>query len=100
MNICINFLIELKKLTFQTLEENKKSKCHMMHIGSSNKVCLDMKVHGNTVEKVSQAVYLGDVISSDESSTLDIKDRLSKGMGQVNTVMNLLSTVLGLVILK
>ena len=59
-----------------------------------------MKVHGHTVEKVSQAVYLGDVISSDESSTLDIKDRLSKGMGQVNTVMNLLSTVLGLVILK
>ena len=59
-----------------------------------------MKVHGHTVEKVSQAVYLGDVISSDESSTLDIKDRLSKGMVQVNTVMNLLSTVLGLVILK
>ena len=43
INICINSLIELKKLTFHTPEENKKSKCHMMHIGSSNKVCPGMK---------------------------------------------------------
>ena len=93
MNICINSLIELKKLTFHTPEENKKSKCHMMHIGNSSKVCPDMKVHGHTVEKVSQAVYLGDVLSSDGSNTLNIKDKVSKGMGQVNTVMNLLCTV-------
>ena len=93
MNISINSLIELKKLTFHTPEENKKSKCHMMHIGNSSKVCPDMKVNGHTVERVSQAVYLSDVISSDGSNTLNIRDRVSKGMGQVNTVMNLLCTV-------
>ena len=82
MNICINSLIELKKLIFHTPEENKESKCHMMHICSSNKVCPGIKVlHGHTVKKVTQAVYLGDVVSSDGSNTLNIKDRVSKGMG-------------------
>ena len=41
MNITINTLIELKKLKFHTPVENKKSKCHMLHIGNANTVCPD-----------------------------------------------------------
>ena len=93
MNISINTLIELKKLTFHTPDGKKKSKCHMMHIGRENKVCPDMKVHGKYVERVSQAVYLGDVLSQDGSNTKNVKDRVSKGMGQMNTIISLLNTV-------
>ena len=52
-----------------------------------------MKVHGKDVDSVSQAVYLGDVICQDGSNIGHINDRLSKGMGQMNTVMNLLKSV-------
>ena len=72
MTISINTLIELKKLTFHTPEVNKKSKCHVMHIGKENKSCPEMKVHGKVVESVSQAVNLGDVISQDGSNTSNI----------------------------
>ena len=81
MNITINTLIELKRLQFHVPQVNKKSKCHLMHIGKSNGVCPDMKVHGHTVDRVSQAVYLGDVISQDGSNTANINDRVAKGMG-------------------
>ena len=50
-------------------------------------------MHGHTVDKVNQAVYLGDIITSDGSNTSNIKDRVSKGMGQINTIMNILNTV-------
>ena len=93
MNISINTLIDLKKLTFHTPEANKKSKCHALHIGKENKACPEMKVHGQAVESVSQAVYLGDVLSQDGSNTNNIKDRVSKGMGQMNTILTLLKTV-------
>ena len=41
MNTSINSLIELKKLSFHIPVANKKSNCHVMHIGSGrdNKVC-------------------------------------------------------------
>ena len=55
MNITINTLIELKRLKFHIPEGNKKSKCHLRHIGKTNGVCPDMKVHGHTVDRVSQA---------------------------------------------
>ena len=35
MNTSINSMIELKKLKFHTPEENKRTKCHIMHIGST-----------------------------------------------------------------
>ena len=93
MNTTINTLIELKKLQFHVPEVKKKSKCHLMHIGKANMVCPDMKVHGHTVDRVDKAVYLGDVISCDGSNTSNIQDRVSKGMGQMNTIMTLLKTV-------
>ena len=44
---------------------------------------------GHTVDKVSQAVYLGDIISQDGSNTANIRDRVGKGTGQMNTIMTL-----------
>ena len=93
MNISINTLIELKKFKFHTPAENKKSKCHMLHIGSASTECPDMKVHGHTVDKVSQAVYLGDIISQDGTNSANIRDRAAKGTGQMNTILTLLKTV-------
>ena len=93
VNVTINSIIELKKLRFHTPEDKKRSKCHVLHIGSNEKTCTGMKVHGQDVDSVSQAVYLGDVICQDGSNAGHIKDRVSKGMGQMNTVMNLLKAV-------
>ena len=53
MNITINTLIELKKVRFHTPEENKRSKCHSMHIGKPSKICNKMKVHGYEAETVN-----------------------------------------------
>ena len=93
MNTSINALIELKKLTFHTPDGKKKSKCHVMHIGNQNKECPEMRVHGVAVESVSKAVYLGDILSSDGSNTANIKDRVSKGTGQMNTILNMMKTI-------
>jgi hypothetical protein len=87
INTSRNTLIELKKLTFHTPVANKKSKCHLMHIGRENKGCPEMKVHGQTVDRVSQVLYLGDVIISNGSNASNEKDRVSKGMGQLNTIL-------------
>ena len=65
----------------------------MMHVGRASKVCPDMLVHGHKADTVSQAVYLGDIICQDGTNTSNIKDRVAKGMGQVNTIMHLLQTV-------
>ena len=93
MNASINTIIELKKLTFHTPEVGKKSKCHTMHIGKESQVCPDMKIHGVKADRVSQAEYLGDIISNDGSNTQNVKNRVSKGMGLVTQIINILKTV-------
>ena len=52
-----------------------------------------MKVHGHEAESVSEAVYLGDIISCNGTNTSNVKSRTSKGMGQVNTIMTMLKAV-------
>ena len=56
-------------------------------------MCPGMKVHGHESESVSQAVYLGDIISCNGTNTSNVKSRTSKGMGQVNTIMTMLKAV-------
>ena len=41
----INAQIELKKLEFHTPDASGKTKCHKMHVGPTNSVCPDLKVH-------------------------------------------------------
>ena len=93
MNTTINTLIELKKLKFHTPVKNKKSKCHSLHIGKPSKWCPTMKVHGKEADRVSEALYLGDIVSEDGRNTKNIKSRVSKGMGIVTDIMDILNTV-------
>ena len=63
-----------------------------MHIGKP-KNCLKMKVNGQVADTVSEALYLGDVISQDGKNTKNVKNRVSKGMGIVTDIIDILNTV-------
>ena len=52
-----------------------------------------MKVHGVSADRVTQTVYLGDIISEDGKNTLNIKNRTSKGSGLVTEIMNMLNSL-------
>ena len=92
-NVTINTMIELKKLQFHIPDENKKSKCHFLHIGKENKYCPGMKVHGIKAGRVEEAVYLGDILRQDGKNTSNIKSRVKKGLGIVTKIMDILKTV-------
>ena len=92
-NITINTMIGIKNLEFHIPKTNKKSKCHYLHIGKQNHVCPGMKVHGYRAEKVSEAVYLGDVIRQDGKNSSNIRNRVKKGMGIVTRIMDVLKTI-------
>ena len=93
INIAINTIIELKKLQFHIPEVSKKSKCHFMHIGKPNKHCPGMKVHGHQADQVSEAVYLGDILRADGKNSSNVKMRVSKGVGIVGEIMEVLNCV-------
>ena len=50
-------------------------------------------VHGKVADRVSEALYLGDIISADGKNSKNIKSRVSKGMGILTDIMNILNTV-------
>ena len=52
-----------------------------------------MKVHGHVADKVTEAVYLGDTISTDGKNTSNISNRVNKGLGIVTKVMDMLKNV-------
>ena len=92
LNRMINTKIEAKKMRFHTPDEKGKSKCHTIHVGRK-KDCLDLKVHGFQVEKVSNDTYLGDIISQDGKNKHNIESRVAKGIGLVSQIMDILKTV-------
>ena len=57
-NVFINTQIEMKKLEFHTPDKNGKSKYHKTHVGKSNVMCPDLKVHGTPMGQVSEDTYL------------------------------------------
>ena len=85
LNTTINTIIEAKKLQFHIPEPGKKSKCHSLHIGPPSPACPGMRVHGYPADRVTEAVYLGDVIRSDE--------RLKKGMGIISKILDVLKSI-------
>ena len=93
LNTFVNAQIETKKLRFHVPDANGKSKCHFMHIGKSTNPCPELQVHGTIMEKVSEDTYLGDIISEDGKNTKNIKSRISKGVGIISQIMNMLETV-------
>ena len=93
MNTFINNEIEMKKLRFHIPDNEGKSKCHIIHIGKKKIDCQVLKVHGCPMEGVKSDTYLGDVLSCDGKNTLNIEARVSKGLGVVSQIMDLLRNV-------
>ena len=90
VNITINAEIEMKKLRFHIPDEEGKSKCHVMHIGKDTMECQKLEVHGSPMEVVDSDTYLGDIIASNGKNTLNIENRVAKGLGIVSQIMDLL----------
>ena len=93
LNLVINNKIEMKKLRLHTPNENGKSKCHILHIGKKSNMCPKLKVHGSPMEKVTSDTYLGDIVASDGKNKTNIENRVSKGLGLVSQIMDLLKSV-------
>ena len=93
LNTFINTQIELKKLKFHISDKQGWSKCHKLHVGPKNRTCPVLKVHNTVVEEVTEFTYLGDIISSDGKNTKNIKNRISKEVGKISEIMNLLEMV-------
>ena len=92
-NIFVNKEIEMKKLRFHTPDENGSSKCHSLHIGKKKMKCQELKVHGYPMEMVQKDEYLGDMIAANGRNTVNIEKRVSKGMGIISQIMDLLKNV-------
>ena len=82
-----------EKLRFHVPDDKGKSKCHKLHIGKNEETCPILKVHGTVMEKVEEDTYLGDIISSDGKNTKNIADRISKGIGKISQIEQLLDMV-------
>ena len=59
-----------------------------MHSGKSMISCPTLKVHGTCMQEVTEDRYLGDILSSK-----CIKERISKGVGIQNQILNLLEMI-------
>ena len=93
LNTYINTRIELKKLNFHVPDEHGHTKCHKMHIGLKNNTCPELRVHGTKMEDVIDNEYLGDVIMQNGKNTKNVKKRVSRGLGVISQIMNLLESV-------
>ena len=93
INTYITSQIETKKMKFHTPDVNGKSKCHFLHIGTKTKVCPELQVHGTKIQKVTEETYLGDIISEDGKNSKNVKHRISKGIGIISQILNILENV-------
>ena len=83
----------MKKLKFHVPDKNGKTKCHKIHIGKNEEFCPKLKVHGTEMESVNEDTYLGDVLSGDGKNTKNINKRISKGIGIMSSIFNLLDQI-------
>ena len=90
LNTYLNAQVEMKKLRFHTIGKNGKSKCVKIHIGKHNHNCPTLRVHGTVMQEVNEEMYLGDILSSDGKNSKNIKNRISKGIGIISQIMNIL----------
>ena len=47
-------------------------------------------VHGTIMGHVTEATYLGDIISHDGKNTKNVNSRVAKGLGIITDIMNML----------
>jgi hypothetical protein len=83
----------MKKLRFHVPDVNGKSKCHKLHIGANHGMCPILKVHNTVMESVTEDTYSGDIISSDGKNSKNIADRISRGIGKINQIEQMLEMV-------
>ena len=93
LNTFLTTQCEMKKLQFHIPDEQGKTKCHQMHIGKKSVICPTLKIHGYNMEKVLSDKYLGDILCSSGSNSLNLKDRIGKGIGKINEIMSILDTI-------
>ena len=74
-------------------DKKGKSKCHKIHVGKNHDTCSVLKVHGTEMESVKYDTYLGDIISADGKNTRNIQHRISKGVGKITQILNILNTI-------
>ena len=92
-NAVINKEIEMKNLRLHTGNNTKESKCHRIHVGKLKEHCRRLVVHGSPMVDVMNDSYLGDVISSDGKVNLTVENRVSRGIGIVSQIFDILKEV-------
>ena len=88
LNSIINAKVESKKLRLS------EDKCYKIHICKKKSLCTQvLKVHDSTMKTVTQATYLGDVLS--EKGTIDetIEQRCQKAYGIISQITSMLSSI-------
>ena len=93
LNTFINVQIEMKKLRFHTPGPQGKSRCHKIHVGSTNEFCPKLYVHGTIMQSVESETYLGDVISGDGLNKQNISSRVSRRQGKVAEIISLIESI-------
>ena len=88
MNSIINSKMEIKKLRLS------EKKCYKIHISKTQGNCTQiLKVHDNEMKAVSQATYLGDVISETGKIDETVIQRSQKATGIICQISSILSSI-------
>ena len=86
-NAIVNAFTESKKL-----EYNRK-KCKKIHIGKTNDICPELKVHNGKLAESESEKYLGVLITSTGKIKPNINSRREKGFGIASEILSILEEV-------
>ena len=86
-NIFIETEIDMKKLKLN------QRKCQIIHVSKRQISCQELRVQGETMARVDFDTYLGDIITKDGKNTKNIDRKVSKGLGIVNQIIDILRQV-------
>ena len=64
-----------------------------MHVGRDKSKCKELKIHKEKMLEVEEITYLGDVVSSDARNIKNVKQRMSKGMGLIGEIFEILENL-------
>ena len=88
LNSLINSKIESKKLRLS------QDKCFKIHICKTKKECTQiLKVHEHSMKNVTQASYLGDILSENGAVDETILERNLKAIGIISQISSMLSSI-------
>ena len=91
-NAKIEAKIEMKNLRFGVDHVKKEApKCQHLHVGKTSGYCPELKVHNVSMKKVSEAKYLGDIVSANGSIMKNIEMRANKGLGIISQIMSMIN---------